>query len=417
MPTIKLYTLGCKVNQYETQAIAGHFQAKGYRILENGKPVDTCLINTCTVTSRADTKSRNLIRYAIKENPRARIIVTGCLIKDNIAEVREIKGISLIIPKSFFKDGIEKFSGHTRAFLKVQDGCNNSCSYCKVPLARGRSRSRLPQDIICEARSLVSNGFKEIVLCGICLGAFGRDLIPRIDLVDLIKELEKIDGLLRIRLSSIEAGDVSGELIERMGESKKLCPHLHIPMQSGDDKILKNMQRRYARKDYLNLVQKIKRRIPKIAITTDILVGFPGEDKNGFWNTVKLLRKITPLKTHIFPFSPRPGTPAFNFKNRPGADIVKERIRRLKEISDTCSLKYLKRFLNHKMPVLIEGKSYDGLWEGYTDSYIRIRVRSKQNLQNRLAILSLKKIEKNLDKANSFVYTCRLYKIPNIITA
>lgn len=393
MPIVKFYTLGCKVNQYETQAIRERFLGKGYKEIYNGIPADFCLINTCTVTAAADAKCRNLIRSAIKENPSARIIVTGCLIEKDRRAVADIKGVDLIIPKSLFPQRISKFCGHTRAFLKVQDGCDNFCSYCKVPLVRGRPRSKNLGQIAQEAQALVKNGLKEIVLCGICLGAYGKDLIPKLNLVDVIKELEKIDGLLRIRLSSIEAGDVPEELIARMAQSKKLCPHLHIPIQSGDDEILKKMNRKYSRRDYLELIRKIKKRIPGVAITTDVLVGFPGETEKNFKQTVDLVKKILPLKVHIFPYSPRKGTPADAFRERINPAIIKERIQRLRGVADNCVAIYKKRFAGKKMAVLIERQCQDNpdFWEGYTDNYIKVRIKSGRNLQNQLVSLNLTK--------------------------
>jgi len=208
--TIRFYTLGCKVNQYDTQSIRERFLRQGFREASNGAKAGVCLVNTCTVTQGADQKSRNIIRRSFRENPGAKVIVTGCLVNRDHAAIAAIKGVAFVIGKEFFPDGITGFSGRTRAFLKIQDGCDNACSYCKVPLVRGRSRSRNICDVVGEARALIKKGYKEIVLTGICLGAYGKDLSPRTSLTKLIGELERIEGLLRIRLSSIEAGDVSG---------------------------------------------------------------------------------------------------------------------------------------------------------------------------------------------------------------
>ena len=305
--------------------------------------------------------------------------------------------------------GITGFTGHTRAFLKIQDGCNNFCSYCKVPLVRGRSRSRPLEEIIKEAEQLVNNGFQEIVLCGICLGAYGRNSAVKSELVDVIDALEKIDGLLRIRLSSIEAGDVSARLIKKMAESNlacrqtgKLCRHLHIPIQSGDNEILKKMNRSYSRTDYLNLINRIKKSIPQIAITTDVLVGFPEENEANFKNTIDLIKKIIPLKVHIFPYSPRRGTSAYNFKDRESPAKIRRRILILEVIAESCALAYKKRFLNKNMDVLIEAQAKEDpcFWEGHTDNYIKVRIKSKEDLKNRLIRLRLKKINKDCVSAN-----------------
>ncbi len=403
MRTVKFYTLGCKANQYDTQSIRERFIQAGFKELEDSQPASVYVINTCTVTHRADSVSLNVIRKAKRENPKAKIIVTGCLAELDEDRIKKVGGISLIV-KNKDKEkilatgqrdkGISYFKGHTRAFLKIQDGCNNSCSYCKVPKVRGPSRSKPLNKIIDEAARLTENGFKEIVLTGICLGAYGRDLSLKISLVNVTEALENLNGLLRIRLSSIEAGDISDELIGKMGQSQKICPHLHIPFQSGDNEILKKMNRRYAFEDYSNLIQRIKARIPEIAITTDIMVGFPRETEENFQNTIELIRQVMPLKVHIFPYSSRNGTAAGNFKNTLNPVIVKERALRLREISRDCSLIYKNRFLNKKMDVLIEDRAREnkGYWEGYTGNYIKVWFKSKLSLKNKLLLLQLKKI-------------------------
>ena len=395
--TIKFYTLGCKANQYDTQSIRERFLSNGYKEINNGRSSSNYLINTCTVTAAADRKSHNIIRHYIRENPRAKIIITGCLVEKDNASLAKIKGIDFIISKRFFPDGISNFSGHTRAFLKIQDGCNNFCAYCKVPLVRGASRSRQLEEIISEAKRLVKNGFKEIVLTGICLGAYGQDLSDKTNLVSLIEALEKIEGLLRIRLSSIEAGDVNNDLIKKMVSSPKLCRHLHIPIQSGDDEILKNMNRSYRAKDYLKLIRKIKKYIADIAITTDILVGFPSETETNFQNTVNLIKKVTPLRTHIFPYSPRQGTLAAEKFGKKQIDykIIQSRLEYLKKIADHCSLNFKRKFLKKTMNVLIEERAdKQGFWQGHTDNYIKVLVKSKLNLKNKLVRVRLKEIQK-----------------------
>jgi len=396
MPTIKFYTLGCKVNQYDTQSIRERFLEHGF--IETGGAAgkaDVYLINTCTVTSGADQKSRGIIRRCINENHQARIIVTGCLVKNDSRQLAKIKGVSFIVSKGFFSEGISSFHSHTRAFLKIQDGCDNSCAYCKVPLVRGRSRSRPLAEIVREARRLAKNGFKEIVLTGICLGSYGRDLKPRVNLVEAISALEKIGGILRIRLSSIEAGDVSDELINKLAGSKKLCRHLHIPIQSGDDEILKKMRRRYTRSYYLKLIRKIKQKIPGIGLTTDCLVGFPGETEKNFENTLKLVKRINPLKVHIFPYSRREGTLAGSkLSGEIPALTVKKRIARLKNCAQACAKDYKQDFLGVRLPVLFERESKEapGYWEGYADNYIKVLLKSRRSLKNTLVLARLRSI-------------------------
>lgn len=404
MKTVKFYTLGCKVNQYDTQSIREQFERAGFKELSNTHPADVYIINTCTVTKKADAESLGFIRRAKKENPKAKIIVTGCLAELDAVRIKEIKGISRIIknkdkhkilPKG--KGGISYFKNHTRAFLKIQDGCDNYCSYCKVPLVRGRSKSRPFKEIIMEAQRLVEHGYREIVLTGICLGSYGKDLSAGVDLVRAIEALEKIDGLLRIRLSSIEANDVTDALIKKMSISNKLCRHLHIPIQSGDDKILKKMNRRYTCESYLLLIKKIKKSVSEVAITTDVLVGFPGETEGNFNNTVKLVRAIVPLKTHIFPFSPRQGTCAAKLENNLTQQIIKRRIMRLKLVSDKLASQYKKKFLGKKMHVLFESKNKEnpGYQEGHADNYIKVLVNAGYNLKNELIPIKIKKIGKD----------------------
>ncbi|MDD5731137.1 MAG: MiaB/RimO family radical SAM methylthiotransferase [Candidatus Omnitrophica bacterium] len=407
MKTIKFYTLGCKVNQYDTQSIRENFLKKGFSEIRGEKKADFYLINTCSVTQSADKKSRYLIKRCAKENKNARIIVTGCLAEKDSKDLSGIKGINYIISKRFFPDGINNFCGRTRAFLKIQDGCDNFCSYCKVPLVRGGSRSRPLKEIVYEAEKLVENGFREIVLTGICLGSYGKGLAPRRNLVDVINALEKIEGLWRLRLSSIEANQVTGELIQKIAASKKLCRHLHIPMQSGDDEILKEMNRKYSRKDYLELVNKIKRAVPQIAITTDIMVGFPGEKEENFQNTARLIKEILPLKTHIFPYSPRQGTRAAGFSNQVAPEIMKLRLCALNNLAEKCSRDFKNKFIKKEFKVLIESKSKEdtGCWEGYTDNYIKVLTASGKNLANRLIRVKIKEIYKD------YMLTYRTYNI------
>lgn len=417
MKTVKFLTLGCKVNQYDTQVIREQFLNSGFQELDNHLPADIYVINTCTVTQKADADSFSLIRRAKRENPNAKIIVTGCLTELDEDKIKAIGDVALIFKNKdkknilnefiranspfnsweFVSKGISYFKGHTRAFLKIQDGCDNFCSYCKVALVRGSSKSKPLNDIIKEAEGLVKNGFKEIVLTGICLGSYGRDLEPKLDLVSVIEALENIDGLFRIRLSSLEALDVSEALIHKVAESKKLCRHLHIPLQSGDDEILKMMHRDYGSGDFLNLIQRIKDSIPEIAITTDVLIGFPGETEINFQNTLNLIKAIRPLKVHIFPYSPRIGTLAFNFKDKVSPQIINIRISQLKDTAQDCSFRYRRQFLNKVRDVLIEDgcRENPAFWQGYTDNYLKVIIASRQNLKNQLIPLRLKQIINN----------------------
>ena len=291
--------------------------------------------------------------------------------------------LKLILDKFNFSSGIDNlscdnlissFSGHSRAFIKVQDGCNNSCAYCKIPSVRGRSRSRSLAEITREAKALIQNGYKEIVLCGICLGCYGKDLKPKKALVDVISAIIKLKGNFRVRLSSIEARDITDRLIKLLASSDKICRHMHIPFQSGDDEILRLMQRKYTASFYKKIVDKLKEQIPDIAITTDILVGFPGEEDKHFLTTVELIEYVGPSRIHIFPFSLRKDTLAYDLPSRVSMNIIKERIEKLGIIARRSSYLYRKRFLNEKLYVLFEDKKdrKTGFAKGYTDNYIEV---------------------------------------------
>ncbi len=424
MQSVKFLTLGCKVNQYDTQLIREQFLRAGFKEVSRKAQADICIINTCTVTHKADADSLNFIRRAKRENAKGKVVVTGCLSERDADIIKKTFSADLLVKNkdkyrisgivldrycrqspennSSFPAGISFFQGHTRAFLKVQDGCNNFCSYCKIPLVRGLSRSRDKEEILLEAKRLAQNGFSEIVLTGICLGDYGKDLKNGIDLTGLIAGLEKIDGLSRIRLSSIEAKDVTSALVKRMRASKKVCKHLHIPLQSGDNAILKKMNRHYKVAGFIGLIKRIRENIPGIAITTDVLVGFPGESEINFLNTVKLIKKVLPLKTHIFPYSPRPGTHAATLFGIIPAQMMNKRLAYLNQVSQTCREKYMRGFLGKRMTVLIEDKvvSCLGYWQGYTDNYMRVIVRSKKDLRKRMVTVKLAKLSGDSFKAN-----------------
>lgn len=421
MKTFKLYTLGCKVNQYETQAIREDFISAGFFEVNLKKSADIYVINSCTVTGRADSKSLDLIRKARQENPRAKIILTGCLVSGKDAKMYKKVGADLILSNQwksrlvgiiksrkprgnptnqFLPLKISGFKDHSRAFVKVQDGCDNICAYCKIPLVRGKSRSRPLLDIKQEVERLVRGGFKEIVLTGICLGAYGSDLPVKesrsIDIIDVIEELEKIKGEFRIRLSSIEAKDISQRLIEKFSKSKRLCRHLHIPFQSGDSEILKKMQRNYSVKDYLSAVKKLRNKIPNIAITTDILVGFPGEEERNFKNTLKFVEQVSSSRTHIFPFSPRPGTKAWELSDKiPGA-VIKKREELLRALVDKMVQDFYRRFKNHNLTVLTERRrdKQNGLLKGYSENYIPVKFHGSDNLMGELVKVKVKEVKK-----------------------
>ncbi|UCB57492.1 MAG: tRNA (N(6)-L-threonylcarbamoyladenosine(37)-C(2))-methylthiotransferase MtaB [Candidatus Omnitrophota bacterium] len=418
---VKFYTLGCKVNQYETQGLRELLLEAAFKE-EKGKKADIYIVNTCTVTDEADRDSRRLIRGAFRLNPESRIIVTGCYANEVPLDILGMSDKIHILPNQqkhriidflsstnyelrttnngkFTPLKISDFKGHERAFVKIQDGCSNFCSYCKVPLVRGVSRSRPQKEIIAECKRLVKRGFKEIVLTGICLGAYRyRD----IELAQALEALENIKGEFRLRLSSIEPNLISNKLIEIMANSKRICPHLHIPLQSGDNNILKKMNRRYSIKDYLSLITKLNKKIKNIAITTDVLVGFPQEKEKNFRNTMRALKEICPLRTHVFSFSPRAKTAAFNLEGHIEKEVVKARADLLKKVASACSYKFRKRFLGKRLEVLIESQrdKKSSSFCGYSENYIRIIVENADKKDiNSLREVKVKTVDTNFTKA------------------
>ena len=409
MKTFEVKTLGCKVNQYESQALRERMLELGFRENKDSPGADVYIVNTCAVTRRADTLSQEEIRKLSRSHPRARVFVTGCSAENDPEKLKRFKGVAgvlgnqekdrladfILTQKDRFSCGerpvvspstslridgersrtISAFHKHTRAFLKVQDGCDNGCSYCVIPRLRGSSRSRILAEIIEEARDLAKNGYKEIVLCGICLGAYGKDFGLKDGLVKVIETLEEIDGISRIRLSSIEALDISDCLIEKMASSGKLMPHLHIPFQSGDDTLLKLMNRKASTKECRGLILKLRRLMPDIGLTTDIMVGFPGEEEENFKNTLNFLREIRPAKIHIFPFSPRKNTAAWRFPATLRPEIIKDRIKQTRELAQELARDFCRQYIGRDLDVLVESPgafANDGLFPGHSGNYIKV---------------------------------------------
>jgi len=398
MKGIFFYTLGCKVNQYETQAIYEQFIKYGYSEarLENA---DVVVINTCTVTSQSDAKSCRFIRKAIADSPkRSRVVVTGCLAERDKNRICNIDGVDLVLENKFksvvadlIQDKlriqdidfdkipalkISSFKNHTRAFLKVQDGCNHNCSYCKITLVRGNSKSRNIDDIISQARLLVSNNYKEVVLTGICLGAYGLDLKPKINIVDLVRKISQIDENFRIRLSSIEPNYITQDLLDLIISNKKICNYLHLPLQSGDNKILELMKRPYKVEKIEDIVNYARSKDPYFSFSTDVIVGFSTEDDKSINNTIGVLKKMQSIRTHIFKFSPREGTVAYNLENNASVSDREKWYQELLKTSDSMSLKFRSKFLNKKLDILIEGCNNNSKISGHSNNYIYIKVNS-----------------------------------------
>jgi threonylcarbamoyladenosine tRNA methylthiotransferase MtaB len=413
-----LKTLGCKVNQYESQAMREILQKSGFEECSDAKIADIFIINTCTVTHQADKDARYFISQFHKVNPYARIVVAGCYVENDSDEILAIPGVSEVIGNEHknriaeiltgsktgseaYRLKVTDFKGHVKAFVKIQDGCENYCSYCKVPLIRPKLDSKPIEDVIDEVKGLVAKGFKEIVLTGICLGAWGRDTgtAKGRSLVDVLEELEALKGDFRIRLSSIEPKYVDKALIDLIAHSKKICKHLHIPLQSGDDATLKKMNRPYTAKKYLGIIKRAKEGIKDVAITTDVLIGFPGETERQFKNTVSLIKKIMPLRTHIFTYSPRKGTVAYDMEGCVDRGILKKRYLALKTVAINTSYIYRNGFINKDLQVLVETKRdrLTGMLTGYSDNYIKVVFNGPDSLMQKM-------VPVNIDYAN-LMYT------------
>ena len=391
-------TLGCKVNQSESHVIRENLLKAGYIEANNKDEADICVVNTCTVTSASDSKSLKSIRSGLGKNKC--VIATGCMIEDKDLDLRKLKGVDFIIknrdkyriPEIISKTAaveqpymITGFKDHARAFVKVQDGCNNRCSYCKVSVVRGESRSRPFEDIIYECSTLIEKGYSEIVLTGICLGAYGKDISKTASLAKLIEEMCKIKGNWRMRLSSIEPKDATDDLMVQIKSEEKLCKHLHIPFQSGDDEVLKRMNRPYTASDYISIVTGLRKAIPDIAVSTDIMVGFPGEKEVNFQNTLNFIKEIRPMRLHVFGFSKRTGTPAYNYKDAASNVVKKNREHALLDMVGGFSREFEMMFIGKEARVLVEDKrDKHGLLQGYTDKYIKVLIDGPDSIKSRL---------------------------------
>lgn len=398
--TFNIITLGCKVNSYESDFIRSLFLKNGY--IEIKEKASIYIINTCTVTNNSDHKSNKIIKRIRRIYPNSILIVIGCYIQYLKEKATEIIDADIILGNnnkskiidflnefinkknkiSFIKDmdktdfedmEISKSSLHTRAFVKIQDGCNNFCSYCIIPYVRGRVRSKLKKNVLSEIQSLVNNNVKEIVLTGIHIGQYGIDF-KDYKLSNLITDILKIKELKRLRLSSIEVVEITDELIELFKNNKIFVSHLHIPLQSGCDKVLKLMNRRYDIKYYENKIKKIRIIRPDIAITTDVIVGFPGETEEDYNDTFEFCKKINFSKIHVFPYSDRSGTVASKMKDKVTSSIIKTRVKNLLELSKSLEEKYYNFFIGKKVEVLIE-EYKDGYYYGHTPNYLYLKVK------------------------------------------
>lgn len=393
-----IHTLGCKVNIYESEYIINILKENGYQIVDFDSKADIYIINTCTVTNTSDKKSEKMIKRARKQNKDAIIIAMGChaqikgdnidadiiignkdkskiisLIEEYQENKNKIKRIYNLDNVSFEDMYISSFNSHTRAFVKIQDGCDAFCSYCIIPYARGPIRSKDPKTVIKEITSLVENGYKEIILTGIHTGKYGKDINYTFE--QLLKDIIKIKNLYRIRISSIEINELTDPILDLIKDNKIIAKHLHIPLQSGSDKILKLMDRKYDLKFYKDRIEKIRKMIKDISITTDLIVGFPNENEKDMEDTLKFLKEIKFTKIHTFPYSKREGTKAASMENQIDETIKRKRVKTVLELSDQLEQDFYQSKLNETEEVIIE-QTKDGKSYGYTSNYIKVEIDS-----------------------------------------
>ena len=421
---VAFYTLGCKVNQYETESIKNQLIKKGYEEVSFEDKADIYIVNSCTVTSVADRKTRNMLRRAKKINPNGAVIVTGCYAQTNSKELLEMEDIDYVIGNTdksgivnFIEDienrTMEKLKNHnifldseyteyefatlremSRAYVKIQDGCNNFCSYCKIPFARGKSRSRHKDNILKEITKLSQEGFKEIILIGINLGAYGEDLENGGNFEDLLRDILKIDGIERVRIGSVYPDKISDEFIE-MFSNPKLMPHLHISLQSCDDSVLKRMKRKYGSSLIEERLTKLRKAVPNMEYTADVIVGFPGETQEMFENSYKLIDKIGFSGLHIFQYSDRENTLASTFEDKIDPKVKKERADELEKLKEIMAERERKKYLDKELKVLVEEEK-DGYLYGYSENYLRVKFKGKATSLNHIVSVKIDSLEKEM---------------------
>lgn len=399
----KVATLGCRTNQYESQAYTDQLRAMGYVEAGEQEEADLCIVNTCTVTESADRSSRYQIRQLAKHHPGAKLVVTGCLTESTPEEIRAMPSVTHVIPNKkkeellsvVFPDeeipefAIEHFAAHTRAFVKVQDGCDSFCTYCTIPYVRGRSRSRRVEDILREIETLVANGYKEVVLTGINIGDFDgapTSFESPLRLADLVRKVDTIKGLERLRISSIDPDEVDEDLTNAVLEGKKTCHSFHIVLQSGSNVILKRMNRKYTRQVFLDSIHKLCRLDPDFSFTTDVIVGFPGETEADFSETLEVIREVQFAKIHMFPYSERKKTRAALFPNKVPLEVIQERKQRVLRLSEEVSFKLRQKYIGRQLKVLLEGEesSHPGYLFGHSDNFLPVFVPKEMLSSNDL---------------------------------
>ena len=417
------FALGCKVNQYESEAIAELFQEKGYEIVGIDEEADVYVINTCTVTNFGDKKSRQLIRKVKRQNENAIVCVVGCYAQTAPQELEKVEGVNLVLgtkdraqivemvenykvengveshvsdimkERLFEPLSIQKLANRTRAYLKIQDGCSQFCSYCIIPYARGPIRSRDPQDVLAEVKRLAENGFKEVVLTGIHVASYGKDRRDT-SLLEILRQVHEVEGIDRIRFSSIEPNVVTEEFAQAIADMPKVCDHFHLSLQSGCDKTLKEMNRKYDTEKYRQAAATLRKYLPEVALTTDIIAGFPGETEEDFQASYDFAKEIGFAKIHAFPYSPKKGTPAAARKDQLLNAVKADRSHRLIELSDKMADDFIQAYVGKDVEVLFERAIGEGVYEGHTTNYIKVKATSEKDLTNVICTVAVTKAEK-----------------------
>jgi len=429
MKKVAFFTLGCKVNQYETEAISENFLKNDYEVVDFEDVSDVYIINTCTVTSLSDKKCRQMIRRAKKNNENAVIVAVGCYVQNDPEAVKAIDGVNVLVGtnhKNQIVDLVEEYmrtnmsiekvdefkdlnafeeleishtSDRTRAYLKIQEGCNQFCSYCIIPYVRGKIRSRDLENIKKEVIRLTENGFKEIVLTGIHVASYGKDLNSEISLIDVIEQIAKVEKLKRIRLSSIEPRIVTEDFMERLSKTDKICDHFHLSLQSGSEKVLKEMNRKYTKAEYKDAVRMIRKYMEDAAITTDVIVGFPGETGDEFVESMEFVKDIKFSDVHVFSYSNREGTVASKRVDQIENKVKQERSKKLIEEVEKLKIEFLNKFIGTTMEVLFE-EERDGFYIGHSKNYIKVKIKTDKNIKNELYNVIIESVEKDFLVAN-----------------
>ncbi|MCT4779041.1 MULTISPECIES: tRNA (N(6)-L-threonylcarbamoyladenosine(37)-C(2))-methylthiotransferase MtaB [Exiguobacterium] len=422
MATVAFQTLGCKVNHYETEAVWQLFKDAGYGRVDFANHADVYVVNTCTVTNTGDKKSRQVIRRAIRQNPDSVICVTGCYAQTSPAEIMAIPGVDVVVgtqdrhkmigyieqfreermpinavgnimkAKVYEELDVPAFTDRTRASLKIQEGCNNFCTFCIIPWARGLMRSRQPEDVLKQAQQLVDAGYKEIVLTGIHTGGYGEDL-KDYNLAKLLKTLESVTGLERLRISSIEASQITDEVLDVLKDSPIVVRHLHVPIQSASDTVLRRMRRKYTMAEFGERITRLKEVLPDCAITSDVIVGFPGETEEEFMETFNFINDHKFSELHVFPYSKRTGTPAAMMEDQVDEHVKEQRVARLIALSDQLAKEYASKYEGELLEIIPEEFSEEagGRLVGYTDNYLRVAIEGDESLIGQLVRVKITK--------------------------